>query len=266
MRTINNRTVLDEIITAKRRRIALAKADVPLKTLRVRAEASAACRDFRTALKLGGGLSLIAEIKKASPTKGILKEDVDPAKLAELYETAGAAAISVITEEDYFLGSPAYLCRAKEAVSLPVLRKDFIFDEYQIYESKVLGADAVLLITAILGDGDLARLIEIVQACGMCPLVEVHDRDELSSAIGCGGGVIGVNNRNLATMQVDIRNTACFLGNIPEGITVVAESGIRSRADMKYIESLGVDAVLVGESIVTANDHVLKIRELLGEA
>jgi indole-3-glycerol phosphate synthase len=194
-----------------------------------------------------------------------LRREFDVVELALLYERAGAAAISVITEEDFFCGSPEYVKVVRDAVSLPLLRKDFLFDEYQIYESRILGADAVLLIVAILDDIRISQLTRLAKELGMTALVEVHNEKELERALNCGCSLIGINNRNLKTMEVDVGIAKRMLKRIPSGITVVVESGIRSREDVERFEPLGVDAVLVGEAIVTATDLRQKIQALLGK-
>lgn len=258
-------TILDDIVAQKLLRLTLQKAKTPVEKVIEEAQSAPAPRDFLGALKDKTGISLIAEVKKASPVKGILRDSFDPTQLAESYKRAGACAVSVITEEDFFKGSPDYITQVREAISLPILRKDFIFDPYQVYESRAIGADAVLIIAGILEDGQLADLMALTSEYGMTPLVEVHDEEETQRAIGCTARVIGINNRNLKTMSVDISTTARLLRLMPKETIVVAESGIRTREDMQALESLGVDGALVGESIVTAVNPEIKIRQLLGE-
>lgn len=265
MNTRRTGTILDEIVAQKMVRLTLQKAKMPIAKLTEEAQSAPAPRDFLHALKEEGKVSLIAEVKKASPVKGILRDSFDPSQLSRAYQRAGASAISVITEQDFFLGSPDYLTQAHEAASLPILRKDFIFDPYQVYESRAIRADALLIIAGILEDSQLADLAALTAECGMTPLVEVHDEEEVGRAVDCDARVVGINNRNLKTMSVDISTTARLLPLLPKETTVVAESGIRSRDDMQLLESLGVDGALVGEAIMRAADVESMIRQLLGE-
>jgi indole-3-glycerol phosphate synthase len=264
MNVRRTQTVLDRIVEKIKRRLDAVMKDTPLEAIREQSEAVPGPKDFRAAVRRKERISLIAELKKASPSKGLLRPDFDPANLAEIYENAGASAISVLTEENFFLGSPGNLLLARNACNLPLLRKDFIFEAYQVYESKVLGADALLLITAILEKDDLSRLIELADTCGMTPLVEVHNEEEMELALNAGADVIGINNRDLKTMTVDLATTARLAGLVPEGKILVAESGIHTYDDVRSIEGIGVDAMLIGESLVTADDPGGKIRALLG--
>ena len=220
-------------------------------------------RDFLRAIS-HESLQLIAEIKKASPSKGLLCPDLDPVSLAKIYQASGAAAISVLTDEKFFLGDLKYLRQIRKEVDLPLLRKDFIFDEYQIYESAAFSADAVLLITAILTQEKLAKLIRLCQNLGMDCLVEVHNVTEIEQALISNARIIGINNRDLDNFRVDINTTRRLLPLIPQGITIVSESGIKTRADILKMMEFGVNAVLVGESLVTADDIPAKIKELMG--
>jgi indole-3-glycerol phosphate synthase len=259
-------TILDEIVAQKIVRLALQRERTPLAQIIEQAQLAFETRDFASAIRRKQKISLIAEIKKTSPSRGLLREALEPAELARAYERAGASAISVVTEEGFFLGSPDYLTAARNVAKLPVLRKDFIFDPYQVHQSRALGADAVLLIAAILDSPRLADLITLVESYAMTALVEVHNGEELKRALDCGVTVIGINNRNLKTMRVDTSTTARLLKLVPRGTTVVAESGIHSYEDMRMFDLLGVDAALVGEAIVTADDAEGKIRSLLGES
>jgi indole-3-glycerol phosphate synthase len=258
-------TILDRIVARKAERLSAVRERLPLEAVMKAAADAPAPRDLRSAIQRTDSIRLIAEIKKASPSKGILREQLDPAGLAASYESAGASAISVITEEDFFLGAPGYIAEARRAVTLPVLRKDFIFEPYQVYESRVLDADAVLIIAAILEKDAMSELIGLTGNLGMTALVEVHDEDELKQALGCGAEVIGVNNRNLKTMEVDVETSVRLAPLVPDGILTVAESGMRSRGDVEMFERLGVDALLVGEAVVTEEDVEAKIRLLLGK-
>ncbi len=259
-------TILDKIVARKAERLSASREHLPLEAVMKAAAEAPAPRDFRSAIQRTDSIRLIAEIKKASPSRGVLREKFNPAELAASYESAGASAISVITEEDFFLGAPDYIMQARSAVTLPVLRKDFIFDPYQLYESRVLGADAVLIITAILEKDAMSRCIGLTGQLGMTALVEVHDEDELKQALGCGADVIGINNRDLRTMEVDVTTAASLAPLVPDGILTVAESGIRSREDVEMFERLGVDALLVGEAIVVEKDVGTKIKSLLGKS
>lgn len=258
-------TILDEIVAQKIVRLALQSEKISLEKIIKLAQAAPEPVDFTSAIKRKQRISLIAEIKKASPSKGLLRENFNPTELASEYAQAGVSGISVITEEDFFLGSPDYLVAVRDTVRLPVLRKDFIFDSYQVHESRALGADAVLLVAAILNDHMLAELITLAESYSMTALVEVHSKDELDHVLECGADVIGINNRNLKTMQVNTSTTENLLEHIPSGKTIVTESGIRSYEDMNKFDLLGVDAALVGEAIVTADNIEDRIHSLLGE-
>jgi indole-3-glycerol phosphate synthase len=258
-------TILDRIVARKAERLSAARENMPLERVVEQVNGLPAPRDFRSAIRRAESVRLIAEIKKASPSKAVLREQLNPAELAASYESAGASAISVITEEDFFLGAPGYIGEAREAVSLPILRKDFIFEPYQVYESRMLSADAVLIITAILEQDAMSELVRLAGQLGMTALVEIHDEQELKTAFDCGANAIGINNRNLKTMEVDTTTAARLAPLVPDGILTVAESGIRSREDVKMFDRLGVDALLVGEAIVTEEDVEAKIRSLLGK-
>lgn len=257
--------ILDTIVSKKRIRVEAAKkklsADDMAREIENREESR--MHAFAAALK-GEGISLIAEVKKASPSKGLICRDFDPPHIAKEYEAGGAAAVSVLTEADFFLGSDEYLKEVRQRVKIPVLRKDFIFDGWQIYESAYLRADAVLLIAAILPAHDLKTLRLLADGFGMDALVEVHDADDLEKALESGADIIGINNRDLHTFGVDLRTTEKLMNHIPQGITTVSESGIFTRDDMVYLQSLGVDAALIGESLMRAPSISKKIAELKG--
>ena len=254
--------ILDRIIDDKKREVARARRKVPLSVLMERIGNRPAPLDFAAALR-GDKVRLIAEVKKASPTRGLLCPDFDPVALARTYEKSGAAAISVLTEVKHFQGSLEHLAAIREVVKVPLLRKDFIFDEYQVYESAAYGADALLLIVSILEEGSLEKLLALSRSLGLSCLVEVHHEAELTTALLAGAKIIGINNRNLDTFKVDISTTRRLRLLIPPENIVVSESGIKSRDDMKMMRECKVDAVLVGEALVTAPDIPARIKELL---
>ena len=218
--------------------------------------------DLAPALK-GDRVRLIAEVKQASPSRGILTSSFNPTDLARAYVEGGAAAISVLTEASYFMASIEHLAAIREAVGLPMLRKDFIFDPYQVYESRAYGADALLLITAILSRGQLEELISLSHSLGLGCLVEVHNEGETERAVLSEAEIIGINNRDLNTFDVDINTTRRLQPLVPKGKIVVSESGIRGRKDMEKLRKWGVDAVLIGEALVTAENVRAKMKELL---
>jgi indole-3-glycerol phosphate synthase len=255
------KTILDKIIADKKPEVARLRREVPLWSLKERAGARLPL-DFTAALR-GDNLKLIAEVKKASPSKGLLCPDFKPVELAQTYENNGAAAISVLTEVNYFQGSLDYLEQIRRAVNIPLLRKDFIFDEYQVYEAAAYGADAVLLITAILGQTRLQELLALCKVLNLSALVEVHDETELTAALSAGAEIIGINNRDLNTFKTDTETTRRLRKLIPEGHLVVSESGIHSAADISTMKQCKVNAVLIGEALVTAKDIPAKMRELL---
>ncbi len=219
-------------------------------------------RDFYGALA-GKGISIVAEAKKASPSAGLLRADYDPASIAISYEKAGAAAISVLTEEHFFQGSLKDLTLVKDRVSIPVLRKDFIFDEYQIYESAAAGADAVLLIARILTQQELAKLVGVCYKLRLSPLVEVYGEDEVDRALQSGAKIIGINNRNLRTLEIDIEQTININKRLPENRVVISESGIKSREEIERLAQNGVCAVLIGESLLKSEDPGKALAHLL---
>jgi indole-3-glycerol phosphate synthase len=245
----------------KKPEVARIKREVPVWALKERAGARKPL-DFAGALR-GNRLKLIAEVKKASPSKGLLCPDMDPVEVARIYESNGASAISVLTESNYFQGSLDYLTAVREAVNVPLLRKDFIFDEYQIYESAAYGADAVLLITALLEQRRLEELIALCKELRLGYLVEVHDEAELLTAMLASAEVIGINNRDLTTFKTTTDTTRRLRALIPPEHIVVSESGISCRADMLKMQEYKVNAVLVGEALVTAKDIPAKMKELL---
>jgi len=254
------KTILDKILVTKRREVARHKQAVHISCLLECISRRKAPLGFAAALK-GDGIKLIAEVKKASPSKGILRPYFDPMALARTYAENGAAAISVLTDTEYFQGSPEHLAAIRQSVNLPLLRKDFIYDEYQVYESAAYGADALLLIAAILEP--VEKMLAVSRRLGMGSLVEVHDEEELKKALDAGAEVIGINNRNLKTFEVDLNTTQRILPFVPTEKTVVSESGISRREDIIRLEGWGVDAVLIGEALVTARNVSNKIKELM---
>lgn len=218
--------------------------------------------EFERALK-GDTLSFICEIKKASPSKGIIAEDFPYLEIAKEYENAGASCISCLTEPKWFLGSDKYLKEVAEAVSIPVIRKDFTVNEYQIYEAKILGAKAVLLICAILDTDTIKKYIEIADSLGISALVEAHNEAEVKSALTAGARIIGVNNRNLKDFSVDVNNSAKYRKMIPDDIVFVSESGIKTHEDVQVLIENGTNAVLIGEALMRSSDKKQKIKELL---
>lgn len=255
---------LSRILETKRRETEKRSAQRPLGELRRQAETAPAPRDFLGAVQQPG-LGVIAEIKRASPSRGPLRPELDAPALAREYEAGGCAAISVLTDSGYFGALPGDLPSVRGAVSVPVLRKDFHLSEYQLWEARAEGADAVLVIVAAMDRSSLARLIELARELGMCPLVEVHTAEEVAVAIDCGASVVGINNRDLSSFRVDLETTRRLRPLIPSWIPVVAESGIRGPEDARRVRDWGVDAVLVGESLVCSEDPRGLVR-LLGSS
>lgn len=257
--------LLEEILQAKYAEVAIRKEQNPLAQLERELKDAPPIRPLPQSLG-GGSLKLIAEIKKASPSKGLLCQDFQPLRLARDFEASGAAAVSVLTEQKFFRGSLAYLEQVKrETKKLPVLRKDFIIDRYQLYEARAYGADAVLLIVAALKKAELMSFLKEAADLGLACLVEVHNSAELDTALESGADLIGINNRDLKTFEVDLETTFRLRELIPKDKIVVSESGIKCRHDIEKLAQAGVNAVLVGEALVTAADPGLKIKELLGE-
>ena len=254
--------MLDKIVAQKREEVEQKKKSATMTSLQERITHQKPSLELAPALK-SDHIKLIAEVKRASPSRGMLMPNFDPIKLAETYAEGGAAAISVLTESNYFMGSIEYLEAIKEVVQLPLLRKDFIFDPYQVYESRAYGADALLLIAAILSRNQLKELISLSHSLGLQCLIEVHNEDELGRATMSESEIIGINNRDLNTFAVDIDTTRRLRPLIPEGKIVVSESGIKSQQDIEKLGNWKVDAVLVGEALVTAPDIRAKMKELL---
>jgi indole-3-glycerol phosphate synthase len=245
--------MLNKIIAQKKEEVEQQKKVLPLTRLEERIARQKPLLDFALALR-GEGMQLIAEVKQASPSRGVLRSNFNPVELARTYVQGDAAAISVLTEVNYFRGSVDHLAAIREVIELPLLRKDFIFDPYQVYESRAYGADALLLIVAILSQERLEELLSLSHTLGLRCLVEVHDEDDVERALLGGAEVIGINNRDLDTFTVDINTTCRLRPLIPRGKIVVSESGIKSRNEIEKLNAWGVNAILVGEALVTAGD------------
>jgi len=259
-------TILDEIVASKRREVATARKKMPLEELEAQAAEAPPVRDFRAALAGPGPIQLVAEVKKASPSARLIRADFDPVAIARIYQEHGAACISVLTDVPYFQGHLSYLARVRASVAIPLLRKDFLIDEYQIVEARLAGADAILLIAEILDDATMATLLTRAQTLGMSALVELHDAVNLPRVLAAGADLVGINNRDLRHFVTDIEHTLKLRDQIPSGIMVVSESGIRTRRDVERLEAAGVSAILVGESLMRALDIGLAVERLLGLA
>ncbi len=257
--------ILDEIVAHKKTEVATRQEWRPISALEEEIQQCAQPRSLAGALQTGPSIRIIAEIKKASPSAGMIAGDIAPEQVATEYEMGGAAAISVLTDQEFFAGNIEFLPLVKRSVSLPVLRKDFVIDPYQVYESRAYGADAILLIAAILEPGELKTLLSLTHELGMEALVEVHDEPELSTVLEAGAGIIGINNRNLKTFTVSLETTFELCRRIPAGKIIVSESGIKTRADILRLEAAGVHAVLIGETLMRASDRTRALQELLGE-
>ncbi len=258
--------ILERIAADKRIQVEREKTEVSFKEMKEKALATVSVLPdfiFEETLRKEG-MSFICEVKKASPSKGIIEENFSYVEIAKDYELAGADCLSVLTEPKYFLGCDRYLQEIREAVSLPILRKDFTVDFYQIYQAKVLGANGVLLICSLLDKAFIQTGIEICDELGLTALVETHDMEEIQMAVGAGARVIGVNNRNLKDFSVDIQNSLQLRRFVPEGTIFVAESGIKNRADVRVFEEGQVNAVLIGETLMRAGDKAAKLKELKG--
>jgi indole-3-glycerol phosphate synthase len=254
-------TILDTIVEHKWTEITTAKAAVPEAGLERRVESLPPTRDFSGAL-LRPGMRVIAEVKKASPSAGVIRPDFDPVAIARAYERGGADALSVLTDERFFQGHLRYLTAAREATGLPVLRKEFVLDRYQLVEARAAGADAVLLIAEILPGNRLKTLFDEATALGLHVLVELHDADQLPRVIDCGAVLIGINNRDLRTFRTTLDHTLDLLPKVPPGRAVISESGIKTNADLKRLETFGVKGVLVGESLMRSPDVVAELTAL----
>lgn len=256
--------ILDKILQATKLRVDAEKLKTPESTVRELAAAAPAKPSFKAAISNMDAINFICEVKKASPSKGIMVADFDYKQIAIDYEIAGAAAISVLTEPEFFLGSSQYLAQISRIVKIPLLKKDFIIDPYQIYQAKVDGASAVLLICSALDDAALAEYLAIAKSLQLDALVETHDATEVSRALAAGTEIIGVNNRDLKTFNVDINTSVALRALVPADIVFVAESGIRTRTDVEILEAAHVNAVLIGETLVKQTDKTRILNELKG--
>jgi len=255
--------ILDRIVATKKEEVAQSKKKMPLAGLRDAVKKLEPCRDFRKAVSVGT-CAIIAEVKCASPSRGRLVDNFDPVRIAKIYEENGAAAISILTDEKYFMGHKKYLAQIRDKVGLPLLRKDFIIDPYQVYESRAIGADAVLLIVRILGAG-LREYLSLVRELSLTALVEVRTREELETALAAGADIVGINNRNLETFVTDISTCRGLARFIPPGKTIVAESAITGRADIETMMEAGIRAFLIGEALVTAQNIGQRLKEFRGK-
>ncbi|MFH1640766.1 MAG: indole-3-glycerol phosphate synthase TrpC [Candidatus Omnitrophota bacterium] len=255
---------LKEIVQKKKEKILLAKQSLSEEELKAKVQGLPATRPFIEAISKPRQISLIAEIKKASPSRGLIRQDFDPKQIAVSYKDCGVQAISVLTEEDFFQGNISYINEVKQAVDLPILRKDFILEPYQVYESRFFGADAILLIADLLSKDKLSELMQLAESLGLDYLVESHTDKELKKVLGLKTQLIGINNRDLHTLEVDPKTTEKLFLLVPRDKIVVVESGIKSRQDVMFLKILGVSAVLIGEAFMEAADIKKKVEEIMG--
>jgi len=257
--------MIANIIEEKKKSIAKVKERLPLDELIDKSKHTQGLRrDFKYAISKRAEINVIGEIKKASPSRGIIREDFEPLEIAKIYQVNGISAISVLTEEKYFLGCIDYINKVKGVCSLPVLRKDFIVDEYQIYESCYYGADAILLIADILSAEELIKFRDIATSLNMDSIAEVHSEEDLNKAIKANMDIIGINNRDLHTFKLNLKIAENLINLIPKGKIIIIESGIRSNSDLMFFKSLNANAVLIGETFMAAEDIGVKVREVLG--
>ena len=256
--------VLAEICETKRGEIAAARSRVSEADLKARLADVDHPRDFLAALRAKPGIGLIAEVKKASPSAGLIREDFDPVDIAKIYESAGAACISCLTDEPYFKGKLEYLTAIRSAVSIPVMRKDFILDRYQVTEARAAGADCILLIAECLNDCTMRDLYFYASELGMECLVEVYDPENLDRVLKLEAPLIGINNRNLKTFLTDLKHSTDLAARVPDSVYLVSESGIRERSDVEHLLQFGVRGILVGETLMRQEDIAAKVRELMG--
>jgi indole-3-glycerol phosphate synthase len=257
-------TILDTIVASKREKINAARIRMPELELERRLNQAPRLRDFRAALERPGEIQIIAEVKKSSPSAGVLRADFDPLAIAQIYEKHGAATVSILTDEPFFQGKLEYVAAIRQTVALPLLRKDFILDRYQLLEARAAGADAVLLIAEILPGKELRQLLQQANELGLQSLVEFHETNELQRVIDSGAELIGINNRNLRSFVTRLEHTLELLPRIPKGRCLVSESGIRTRQDVRRLEEAGVRAVLVGETLMRAADIGATLDDLRG--
>jgi len=263
MATTDTTGILGKIVSSKRREIEQSRARISERDLESRLADAGPVRDFHAALAAGPGVRLIAEVKKASPSAGVLRSDFDPVSIAGTYVAAGAAALSVLTDEPFFQGRLEYLQAIRAAVTVPILRKDFLLERYQLVEARVGGADAVLLIAEILDDKALPKLISEAAALRLHTLVELYDPANLPRVLDAGARIFGINNRDLRTFNTRLEHTLELAPKLPKGCLLVSESGIRTRDDVRRLEAAGVHAVLIGETFMRASDIGAKVRELM---
>jgi indole-3-glycerol phosphate synthase len=256
--------ILDRIVASKRQELTESQARIPFRDLERQLAKAPPVRDFYAALEPPGETHIIAEVKKASPSAGVIREDFDPLAIARIYEAHGAACISVLTDAPFFQGSLAYLTAIRAAAAIPLLRKDFLLDPYQVLEARVAGADAVLLIAEILDDATLACLLRETQMLGMYALVEIHDAENLRRVLNARARIVGINNRNLRTFETRLDHTLTLAKRIPKNTMLVSESGINNRSDIETLQAGGVRAVLIGETLMRAADIGQKLDELRG--
>lgn len=259
-------SILKKIVDHKLREIEVSKSKQSLSDIQRVANDGRPVRNFLAALQTPGEISLIAEVKKASPSKGIIREDFDPVEVAKAYESAGASCVSVLTDENFFQGHRDFLVQVGDAISLPTLRKDFIIDPWQVYDARAAGADAVLLIAECLGAETLRELHALINELGMTALVELYDRDNIEKVMACDPSLVGVNNRDLNTFEVNLDHSIEIRRSLPEELTFVSESGISSNAEVSKLLQANVDAILVGESLMRADDIAAATKELIGAA
>lgn len=267
--------MLSKIISTKKEEIEYLKTKIPLSELKAKIRDMEETRGFLNALspspregegeKGGKVTKIIAEIKKASPSKGIIREDFNPLKIAEIYQENGASAISVLTDKPFFQGNIEYLSKVKEIVTLPILRKDFIISEYQVFESRVHGADALLLIASALEKNQMEDYMGIGMEMGMPALIEAHTKEDIEKALSSRANLIGINNRDLSTFKVDIKTAEELIRYLPDSVTVVSESGIEKRDDILYLQGVGADAFLIGEALMRERDIGKKLKEFLSK-
>jgi indole-3-glycerol phosphate synthase len=258
------KTILDEIVVSKQSEVATARRRLPLEALLSQADAAPPVRDFRAALATNGPIRLIAEIKKASPSAQVIRTEFDPVAIARTYQKHGASCLSVLTDTPYFQGCLEDLRRVRAAVGIPLLRKDFLIDDYQVAEARAAGADAILLIAEILDDDALSRLMNRAHGLGMAVLVEFHDATNLPRVLASGADLIGINNRDLRHFSTDVEHTLRLRDQIPPEVVLVSESGIHTRHDVERLEAAGISAILVGESLMRSQDIGLAVDRLLG--
>jgi indole-3-glycerol phosphate synthase len=256
--------ILEKIIAFKHKEVEDALRERPLRDVMKQADKSKAPLDFLEALSKSPPIRLIAEVKKASPSKGIIREDFDPVKIAQAYQAGGASCLSILTDREFFKGSLDYLTSVRHHVDLPLLRKDFVIHPYQVFEARAAGADAVLLIAECLSRQELKSLHELTLDLGMVALVELYDQKNVDNALATGTKLIGINNRNLANFQVDLQHTIRLRCCLPQSCVVVGESGISSRSDAMLLEENGIQAMLVGESLMRQTDITAATKQLLG--